>query len=472
MKGINFLEDIKSTIVHSGEIHAVLFNFIHNSSMAKVFAHAQSNYCRKEIIRLMIMMKVLSLSSVNKLMGSGLSVLMPFGKDVIYKVRNSYKIDWRKLLLDQSYESLNGIEIDNSPKVSNQEPCFIIDDSDLGKRGWCTEFIGKIYSHVFHKCILGFKSLNLAYWAGKNLIHIDFSLHSELGKKKDRGLSKKKLKNRFSKTGPQDTPGFKRAKECYEKKTQIAIKMLKKAIRKGFEASYILADSWFFNKELVKFSISNKINLISRPKFNNWKYIYNDKPCTIGQLCQKNKYSKKKKWPRKLRLHYVELKVEYQGYPMKLFFYKSKKRGTKWHAIITSDLKINGIKAFGVYQNRWSIEISFKELKQHLKYGNCQSTDFDAQISDITQTQMAYNFLSQTKTINDYQSMGALFEEISTQLISPAMMQRFWNKIYILLEQIAELFDLSITCLIEKCIMKDNFFSEMQRINSQFSTET
>ncbi len=417
-------------------------------------------------------MKVLSLSSVKKLMDSGLSVLIPFGKDVIYKIRNSYKIDWRKLLLNQSYDSLNGIGIDISSKISSRVPCFIIDDSDLDKRGWCIEFIGKIYSHVFHKCVLGFKSLNLAYWTGKNLIHIDFSLHSELGKKKNQGLSKKQLKKRFSKARPQNTPGFKRAKECYEKKTKAAINMLEKAIRKGFKASYILADSWFFNKGLVNFSINNKVHLISRPKFNNWKYKYNNKLYTIGQLCQKNKYSKEKKWSRKLRLHYVEVKVEFQGYPMKLFFYKSKKRGTKWHAIITSDLKISGLRTFEIYQNRWSIEISFKELKQHLNYGKCQSTDFDAQISDITQSLMAYNFLSQIKTISEYQSIGLLFEELSSQWICPTMMQRFWKKIYRLIEQIAELFDLSITCLIEKCIMKDNFFSEMQRINSQFGAET
>jgi len=443
MKSTNYLDDIKSTIVHFDEIHSVLFNFICASPLAKAISHPQSQYCRKGIIRLLIFTKVLGLSSVNKLMCSELSALIPFGKDVIYNIRNSHIIDWRKLLLNQSYESLNGIEINASSKSADQTPCFIIDDSDIEKRGWHIEFIGKIYSHVFHKCILGFKSLNLAYWTGKNLIHIDFSLHSELGKKKDQGLGKKKLKTRFSKTRPQGTPGLGRAEECYEKKTKVALRMLKKAMRKGFNASYILADSWFFNKEMVKFSIVKKGHLISRPKFNNWKYVHSGKPYTIGQLCHKNKYSKAKKWSRKLRLHYVELEVEFQGHPVKLFFYKSKKRGTKWHAIITTDTKIKAIKVFEIYQNRWSIEISYKELKQHLNYGNCQSTDFDAQISDTTQTLMAYNFLSQTKTINDYQSIGALFEEISTQWISPTVMQRFWQMIFALLEQIAELFDLS-----------------------------
>lgn len=472
MKDTIFLDEIKSLIKKSSNLHSQLLGLIFNKFDLRVFSHPQSKYCNQSVIKLLVLVKLLDVGSVHKLIQSDLAPLIPFCKDVFYKVKNSFLIDWRKLLLSQAYQSLDGIEIDPKPKAAHQLACFIVDDSDIKKRGYCIEFIGKIFSHVNHTYTLGFKSLNLALWTGKNLLHLNFSLHCELGKKKNQGLTNKQLKNRFSKKRPKDTPGHKRAKECYEKKTRMAIKMIKAAIAKGFKASYILADSWFFNFDMVQLAEQTKIHLISRPKFNNWQYQHNGKFYTIGQLCKKYKHKKYRKWSRKLKLHYVEVDVIFKGKSLKLLFYKSKKRGTKWQAIITTDLKISAIRAFQIYQTRWSIEVAFKELKQHLKYGSCQSQDFDAQIADLTQTLMAYNFLSQTKAINEYQSIGFLFEEVSRKWLSPTLMKRFWNYLYQVLNQIAELLDLSVNYLIEKCIEKNSFFDKMKLIYQPFSAET
>jgi hypothetical protein len=37
-----------------------------------------------------------------------------------------------------------------------------------------------------------------------------------------------------------------------------------------------------------------------------------------------------------------------------------------------------------IYQTHWTIEVFFKESKQLLGFGKCQSNDFDAQIADST----------------------------------------------------------------------------------------
>lgn len=46
-------------------------------------------------------------------------------------------------------------------------------------------------------------------------------------------------------------------------------------------------------------------------------------------------------------------------------------------------------KGYKIYQNIWSIEVSYKELKQLLSFGKYQSRDFDGQISDLTFCLMA-----------------------------------------------------------------------------------
>jgi len=171
-------------------------------------------------------------------------------------------------------------------------------------------------------------------------------------------------------------------------------------------------------------------------------------------------------------MHYVTVNVIFKGIEMRLFLYKSEKRGTPWRAIITTDKKIAAIQAYKIYQNRWSIEVSFKELKQLLKFGKCQSTNFDAQISDITFSLMAYNHLSQIKAINEYQSIGYLFHEISQHRISPNLMQRFWTQLYAAMQKLAKLIDKNVDELLESIVHNSSFFKEWRQISIALGTET
>lgn len=42
-------------------------------------------------------------------------------------------------------------------------------------------------------------------------------------------------------------------------KVELAKQMIKRAIRKGIKFKYVLADNWFTNKELVRFTHSRHI---------------------------------------------------------------------------------------------------------------------------------------------------------------------------------------------------------------------
>jgi len=57
-----------------------------------------------------------------------------------------------------------------------------------------------------------------------------------------------------------------------------------------------------------------------------------------------------------------------------------------------------------IYSIRWSIEVFFKEAKQHLGLCNCQSRDFDAQIANVTISCILYIFLAYYRRINDYET--------------------------------------------------------------------
>jgi len=374
--------------------------------------------------------------------------------------------------LNQSFQSTKGITIDNESKIASNIPGFIIDDTDIPKRGKCIEMIGRIFSHVTRKHTLGFKSLNLAYWSGKHLLQVDFSYHVEMGKKKNQGMKKIELSNRYKKERKDNSMGSKRFQELVKKKTDCTIQMISRALKKGFEASYILADSWFFNSELAKFAIKNNVHLISRPKFNNWKYTYKGKLYTIGEMIRKMNRSKDVKWNRHLRLKFVRIEVEFQNLALVVIYYKEKKRNSAWQAIVTTDMKLSAQKAFKVYQTRWSIENAYKELKQLLRYGKCMSQDFDGQISDATQCLLAYNILSHQKAINDHQSIGMLFNKISKQWLKPTMMQKFWKEFYSVIKKIAEMIDVEFDKLLNLAINQSDFVLGLNKLNLILTTET
>lgn len=472
MQDKNFLEEVSSLFTDSAKSSRMIIDQLRLISLPSVRQDIRTVYPRNTIIKLLVLFKLMAIPNIHKLKILKMDALLPFGKDVLYKVRNSPRINWRKLMLHQSYQCMEGIRVDEQAKEPWQRPCFIIDDSDVPKTGKFIELIGRIFSHVTGKHPLGFKSMNLCYWSGKHLLHVDFSFHIEKRKDGNQGMKRKELRQRFKKLRKRTEPGYIRVREALEKKTTSAIKMMQRAIKKGFSASYLLADSWFFNSQLVGFAQANHIHLLSRPKWNQWKYTYEGKQIILGNLIKKLQRQKKYKSSRQLRMYTATASVMFQGHPMKIFFYKDKKRGSKWNALITTDKGLGAVQAFKVYQNRWTIEVSYKEVKQHLGYGKCQARDFDGQISDATASLMAYNQLSYQKAINEYETIGYLFQEISQDWLSPNLIERFWNYLYELLIELAEAFNKDIQELIDIVMQSDGLFSKLPKILAKLTTET
>jgi len=89
---------------------------------------------------------------------------------------------------------------------------------------------------------------------GTMFIPIDFSIHRSKGRnnKKPYGLAPKHYNKQFKKKRAANTPSFKRKKELNSSKINMAIKMIKRAVKHNITADYVLADSWFTCWELVK----------------------------------------------------------------------------------------------------------------------------------------------------------------------------------------------------------------------------
>ena len=126
--------------------------------------------------------------------------------------------------------------------------------------------------------------------------------------------------------------------------------------------------------------------------------------------------------------------------PVTLFFSKIGSNG-KWKVILTTDTKLSFLQAVELYQIRWSIEVFFKEAKQMLNLGGCQSSDFDAQIADTTITMIAYILLAFRFRYDNYESMGALFRAMNAETLRKTIDIRLWELFIDLVETICQLIE-------------------------------
>ena len=413
----------------------------------------KKGYLPSDILLILLYLPFLGVSSVWGLFKSGCSTLSDAQKDVYYRLKNNPDINWRGLLYSFA-KRFKRLSEQKGEAASDSPRCFIVDDSDCLKCGKRIEFIGKIFSHVLHTWKPGFKLLTLGYWDGKSLLPLDFSFHSEKGKNKSRpyGMKPGELKKRFSKQRGVGTPGAQRVKELSESKIKNAVKMIKRAVKHGFAAEYVLSDSWFTSEFFISSIRKIKkgmLHVLAMCKMDKRNYFFEGKEYTAKQLLQRFKGAKKRS--RKVNAYYIELSVEYKGIPLKLFFSRYSRRG-KWHLLITTDLTLKFNKAIEIYSIRWGIEVFFKEAKQYLNLGKSQANDFDAQVAEATIAMMQYIVLTLYKRFQAYETIGELFRESQRHLLELTVAERLWGLFIELQRQIAEVFEIDIEDLLEKMI--------------------
>jgi|SRR5271157_3047948 len=382
-------------------------------------------------------------------------------KDTFYRMKNDPRIDWRMVMFLFVNRFLSLVNKATS-EPSDELRYLIIDDTSCFKRGKFIEGISKVFDHVYHRYCLGFKGLIMGYCDSRSFIPVDFSLHSEKGKHPDKpfGLKPEELKRQYTKQRQPDLPGFTRENERRVSKSENTIAMIKRALRHRLTVDYILVDSWFMNLGLIAYVYALKsVYLLGMCKFDDRKYIFKGKEKTVKQLLDWCKRNKKIKRSRVVKARYAELIVEYKGYTMKLFFSQFNDRN--WNVLITDDRNMNFAEAIKIYTKRWSIEVFFKETKQHLGLGKDQSRDFDGQIASFTCVFLVYIMVSLRRRFNAYESMGDLFRKIESEIIEITLTERLWGLFIELQHSILQLMGVSFDDLIQMMLCNDQVEEKM-----------
>jgi hypothetical protein len=397
-------------------------------------------YSFYNIVSVLILFPFTGQKTVRGFVHSWFSCVIEAHKDVFYRLMNSSTICWRVLLYRFVTDFARIIE--NASQHNQEANCLILDDSLLPKTGKKIEFMGRVWDHVRQTSVLGFKLLVLGYFDGASFIPVDFSFHREKGRNKQKpyGMAKKLLKKQYKKQRDKKSAAAQRVTELASSKLKCGIKMIKRAISKGLKVDYVLCDSWFTSLELIEAIRGIKkqaVHLIGMYKTAKTKFEYGGQQLTTKQIREQNRKNIKR--CRKLGLQYIQTTVWVNGLQVKMFF--SRKGNGKWRVFLCSDRSLSFIKMMKLYQIRWSIEVFFKETKQMLALGKCQSNDFDAQIAHTTIVMISYILMTLRHRFDQYETKGGVFVHTQQEMLSIRLSERLWGLLIEVLNLITELFE-------------------------------
>lgn len=429
-----------------------------SDKLFQVIDKVNTQYPCRQKFALLLLFPLFNVKYISDFGKSALYQTYKYGKDVFYEFFNNPLFDWRQFSYKITRRLIKRVERGSEPVAEAPVKCLIADDTDLPKRGRCFELLSRIFSHVTQTYNYGFKGLFLGYHDGKSFFGLDFSLHGEKGKNPEKpyGLTTKQSKQRFSKQRDKQSPGAQRKVEYFKKKTDMLILMLRTAIWQGIRFDYLLTDSWFTNFELIRFIKSRKIgcHFLGMVKNGTTKYLYKSCELTLKMVLNSLKHSKRASYNKKYRCWFYEVQVELKGIKIKLFYCKTSKRG-KWNCLLTTDCNLKFEKAYEIYATRWCIEVFFKECKQLLRLGKCESRDFDAQIASTTLSMLQYNLLSTVKRFDGYESLGALFRQANAETLEITVKERVWLLIIEIAACLSEFCDFELDKLL-KHLLSDN----------------
>ena len=351
-------------------------------------------------------------------------------KDVYYRLLSNSSYNWRSLLtlsVTKILSKLHKIQDAKAIKV------LILDDTVEDKVGKNIEgSCDKLWSNKKKRKIRGINVVSLNYSDGFSNFMLDFSIAMNK-------YARVTIDN-FSNKVDQRTNAYKRRLETMKGKSQIAIDMVKRAVKSGIYADYLLVDSWYSKPVFIKEMNELGLKIISRIANNNtiWNFVGKEKTLNaIYNNFKEIKTAKQSTYGKKIKFTYFSVMVEHRNAgKLKIVFIKTKE---KLIPIVSTELTITDEEIIETYKRRWDIEQGYKELRQHFGFGQEENRIYEALIARITLSFFTYNIVSYINRIsNEPQTIGGLFKDLECELHTLAIaMQTF----IIILDEIAKIED-------------------------------
>jgi hypothetical protein len=346
------------------------------------------------------------------------------GKDAVYRFLSAYRHNWRRLIGFLSQMVIKGFL--EPLTEAGREKVLILDTTIYDRSRSCkVELLSKVYDHCAKRYLNGFRMLTLGWSDGATFVPCDHAVLTS-PKEKNRIQGIKKIMDRR-------TCGARRRQESLVKSTELIVPMVKRALNLAIPAKYLLMDSWFSFPALVR-SVMEHIHVICMVK-NTSKVFYEleGKSLTLSKI-----HRMIRKRPGRANIKGSIIVGIGSGKKARLVFVRNRNNGSKWLALLCTDLSLPDKDVVRIYGKRWDIEVFFKMAKHYLKLDSeVQVRDFDSIVAHSSIVMIRYIFLAvEQRYASDDRTIGSLFlatsDEIRDLSLTEALVRILsvvWNKV-------------------------------------------
>ena len=355
--------------------------------------------------------------------------------DVMYDLLKREDINWRELNL-----SIAAKIVDRHKLKDSQVSAFVLDESIKKRRGKRMEGISSHFDHLSNTSVMGHQVLTLGLSTDEGFVPLDSQI----------AVSNVKTQSLAGKFKDGRSAAARRYDEAIgQTKVQMTNAMISRAARHGIKAAYLVADAWFGNKDMMRAAKKLGMVAVLRMKRGKLKYrVPHGKGYKLLDAKALYRQPVRKQWDQVADLPWkavemiveVDLSTEKGVYaqpdyqPMKLLFVRGindkedrTASRTDWALFLSTDATMSSAKMLQIYSLRWSIEVYFKEAKQHLGFLQEQTRSFASYTASIHLTAIRYHILIDEKLFSGETSVGRVRSQIQVQFDSLNYAARLWG---------------------------------------------
>jgi len=221
--------------------------------------------------------------------------------------------------------------------------------------------------------------------------------------------------------------------------------MLLRALRAGFSACYVLADAWFGCKENIACCLELHLTALFQMKRGLLAYRYHGRALTVYELyglVQRRMRPAHRRARFKTASLVVSLDVNTnpkqaaRWVEVRLVF-SAPVRATSadtWVVFLCTNVALSDANILEVYALRWSVEVYFKEIKQHLGFLKEQSGRYELAYASVQLAALRYLLLFEAMLRAGQLSYGELRDRESGRLQTLTYAALLWQLFRALIE--------------------------------------
>lgn len=353
-----------------------------------------------------------------------------FGKDTVYRLKNSIHIDWKRFT---TLLSARIISDTIAPLTSDKRRnAFIVDDSIFERKGSKkVELLAKVFDHAGHRYTRGFRMLTLGWSDGVTFLPVNSCL-----------LSSEKESSRINHAQAVDSNsnGAKARKIAMKKATEVIPELISDAIEAGIRANYVLFDSWFSSPKVIRSMKELGLDVVAMvKKSSKIHYRFQGQMRSCKDIFRSCKHRRGRS--RYLLSVPVEICGDQDTAPIaaRLVFVRNRSNRKDYLVLLSTDTSLTEDEIIQLYGKRWDIEVFFKTCKSVLKLTKeCRSLSYDAMCAQTAVVFMRYLFLAVgVREDKDQRSAGPLFCLAADELADISVAAAF-EKLQLFLQKLLE----------------------------------